>query len=78
VLGYQPIPVGVAALYADLCSTFVLDRADADDAQAVAAHIPDIRVADTPVHRGADPSALADVLLAAGTATAAPSAGGIG
>ena len=64
VLGVEATPVGIASLYADLCGTFVLDQADCDDARAVATHIADVRVVDTLVHRGADPGALADVVLA--------------
>ena len=64
VLGVPATPVGIASLYADLCTTFVLDRADLEDAEAVAAHVADVRIADTMVHRGADPEALAAAVLA--------------
>ena len=63
VLGVPATPAGVASTVADLCHRFVLDRADGEDCEAVAAHVPRVVLADTLVHLGADPRALADAVL---------------
>lgn len=62
--GFEPTAVGVAAHYADAASVFVLDRAD--EARRAAVEEVGVRVvmADTLVHRGADPGRLASAVLA--------------
>jgi LPPG:FO 2-phospho-L-lactate transferase len=61
--GVAATPDGVASVYSGLVRRFVLDTADADRADAVAALGLEPVVADTLLHLGADPAALVDVIL---------------
>ncbi|MFC7504118.1 2-phospho-L-lactate transferase [Nocardioides sp. CPCC 206347] len=61
--GYEPTPVGVALFYADVAGVFVLDRADAAFANEIEAVGLRVVLADTLVHRGADPGLLVDAVL---------------
>ncbi|MEU6256803.1 2-phospho-L-lactate transferase CofD family protein [Streptomyces sp. NPDC047043] len=61
--GFAPNPVGVAAFYADVASSFVLDRADVERLPAVAKQGLRVIAADTLLHQGADAAALVTALL---------------
>ena len=63
--GLPPTPAGVAAFYADVVATFVLDRADLALLPAVEREGMRVVVADTLLHRGADPERLIAALAAA-------------
>lgn len=63
-IGVPATATGVASLYAGLCGRYVLDVADAAEAGAVAALGMEPVVAPTLLHRGADPAALLDAVLA--------------
>ncbi|GAA4712232.1 2-phospho-L-lactate transferase [Phytohabitans rumicis] len=56
--GFAPTPTGVAAFYADVAATFVLDRADLAQLPAVEKEGPRVIAVDTLLHRGADPEPL--------------------
>ncbi len=61
----------IAAHYGDFLDCLILDRGDADEADAVAALLPRVALADTVMHDEADKIALArEVLAIAGTMTA--------
>jgi LPPG:FO 2-phospho-L-lactate transferase len=62
-VGVPATATGVASLYTDLCGRFVLDVADADEADAIAALGMEPVVASTLLHHGADPAALLDAVL---------------
>lgn len=52
----------VASLYRDLCSSFVLDTADAAEQPQITALGLEVRIADTLLHRGADKQSLLEAL----------------
>jgi LPPG:FO 2-phospho-L-lactate transferase len=60
--GFEPTPVGIARFYADVAGVYVLDRADETLAPAIEALGLRVILADTLVHRGADPAALVDAV----------------
>lgn len=61
--GVEPTATGVAGLYRDVCDRFVLDRADAAEADAIRALGLDVVAVPTLVHLGAPPDELLDALL---------------
>ncbi|MBA2283393.1 MAG: 2-phospho-L-lactate transferase [Acidimicrobiia bacterium] len=69
-LGHEPTVVGVARLYAPLCSTLVIDEADADLAGAVETEGVRCVVTDTIMRSPEVSAALARTVLAAGAAGA--------
>lgn len=74
--GFAPTPGGVAAFYADVASTFILDRADRLHLRAVEEQGLRAIMADTLLHQGVDAAPLIATLLAVGHAlTATPSPG---
>jgi LPPG:FO 2-phospho-L-lactate transferase len=64
-LGHEPSVIGVARLYADLAATLVIDTADADRADAVAATGVRPVVAPAIMHGLAEAAGLARSVLAA-------------
>jgi LPPG:FO 2-phospho-L-lactate transferase len=63
--GVEPSASGVAGMYADRCQRYVLDRADAAEADAVRELGLEVVLVDTLVHRGAPAEALVDAVLGA-------------
>jgi len=69
--GLAPTPAGVAAFYADVAATFILDRADLAQSSAVGKEDLRVVAVDTLLHRGADPEPLIAALITAGTEASA-------
>jgi len=61
--GVEPSPVGVAGLYRDLCHRFVLDIADALQADAIRALGLDVAIVPTLLHVGAPATGVLDAII---------------
>lgn len=61
--GVEPSATGVAGLYRDICDRFVVDCADAGEADAIRGLGLDVVAVPTLVHLGAPPEELLDALL---------------
>lgn len=62
-LGVTPSASGVAEMYSDFCSGFVIDKADVDETKRVRRAGVRPYVAETLLHRGADADSLVELLL---------------
>ncbi|MFI7098948.1 2-phospho-L-lactate transferase CofD family protein [Streptomyces sp. NPDC050161] len=76
--GVQPTATGAAEMIRDLCDVFVLDAADAQEADAIRALGPDVLVTPTLASGGRAPRALADAVLGAAGAARRVRSGAIG
>ncbi|MCB5906097.1 2-phospho-L-lactate transferase CofD family protein [Streptomyces pinistramenti] len=76
--GVQATATGAAEMIRDLCDVFVLDTADAQEADAIRAFGPDVLLTPTLASAGRAPRALADAVLGAADTRRPVRSGAIG